>query len=1266
MQSFRTAGKIMKSSRSFKSNSHRFMTGWVIGLAILTWSTAQLAAEDLPLKRWALLCTADLEKDGLGDLLMLDLQRDQRIELVERQELARVTAEWDLNALVSASGTAVRQRLGNVAGADVLLIVTSIKAKPDDPITGVQVAAVGVKSGLRLVTELMPYETADPRPTAKRIADFPSDLRQKFERGLNAMMTVPPFRATRILPQYDHLQEGAAQLLGSMLATAPGIAIVDLEEAQAVSRELALRGTEAANQVRPVYVEGSYFVEVDAEGQASVSLTLKVDGPDRVKSWPAVAVDDLPKVLNEAAAWLLSDLGTAPRDPTEQAAKLADRAILWHQLGYGERAIELGEAALLVEPDNIRLRLEMAGWYRQQISTVTEQIEDLRRNLAQPEVWALVDQHTDLSIRFMNQIEWLAHRKAVDYSAEDLIRRLYQPQGPFGSVRWLFNQYGDPMPGADLRRLEPAQAAVRRWLTEIHPRVLQLLPGQVAPEVIDEQWHSWLAHLIRTALQPIDHESITAADLEFLTSTLERWYPADLPPTAQGLELFAAAGWENISIKGHVHKIGFTEEDWKRCLDRLAASPNRGLSYLGQFGLVSYELRGLRQGAPELEALLAEINELFSQFGPEAGQYPITSTSSENNNWITVMNLRWQVWRRTLVPDPDAHWRPYPVARPDITLVPAPPIQYRRLEPAQVVHEARIEPLEGPTLKTRDGRSQPYPAAETPLRVLACDQRFDLFWNESRVDVMEVRDVLKPVWSDAAGGILDVVWDGEWVWIAHQNQGLLVFHLDGELQARIALAEGLPPAERGLKLASPRPGEVVAVGATGDPLRTWAASVRRVEASGEVKVFFQAEKVTELHSLRPAELGSAFIPTLVCMDPTGVSQTPRVLFGGRVGLFRCTELYVAEIGQWKVEPLQAIAKSSTSTGLSSTQRRSVTLKAPVNPGSLVYGRRLLTMNSIPSRLMFIIEPDDSGDLICRSTDLRISNIPQKPETRWLLPYNNLVLAVGEADSVVDINSGHVAELADLGDGPASTSVHYRYVTSRFTNQHTLGRLIPPPITIEASNPQLRGRVEAILPRPIPEDAPLDYHLSREDQQATLAKIEKYLSQGYEAPKDAERIYFRGPQATVDAGLAVVLGDGFRDPSRDPGCVRYFFSDGRLVHVDNAATGALQNHWFYDERGRPRLSISFLGSGKTPTTCLWGDYPDADDSRPYRVIEFIKQRSGEWTLLSVHLFLREDDLQLRYDSAGKRSSVYPIDPAHYESVIRLPQRFGFRPIYPAAD
>ncbi|AWM37838.1 hypothetical protein GobsT_41290 [Gemmata obscuriglobus] len=279
---------------------------------------------------------------------------------VERTAIDKVLKEQKLQALLAPQGVGDRVRFGKLLKADLLVTVR--------PVTGTGATALEVivsetVGGLRLAASAVPVTGDADADVAALLAAVRAGVVRHGEK-VTQVVAVPPFVSNDLEHTHDHMRGALAKLAEAEALGRKGVVVVELAEAEALAKELALAapGTKLERPA-PVYLLGEYrhqgqgnertiALKLRAERAGkpvgkSETFTLKRDAvAAAVRKWSAGAIDagtDGP--------------GRQPAAPAAEAAQLAARAKTALRLGYWEEAVALAEAALLVDPTQIDLHV---------------------------------------------------------------------------------------------------------------------------------------------------------------------------------------------------------------------------------------------------------------------------------------------------------------------------------------------------------------------------------------------------------------------------------------------------------------------------------------------------------------------------------------------------------------------------------------------------------------------------------------------------------------------------------------------------------------------------------------------------------------------------------------------------------------------------------------------------------------------------------------------------------------------------------------------
>ena len=316
------------------------------------------AADSTPFRRWAVVGDSTTRESGISDLVTSEMAQWEKVELVEREELQRVTQELELSQLHSAAQSAGRLQLGKLVKADALVLL-SLGEHDGKPF--VRVVTCDCVSGARLAYEQFPYSESQVDKLASEVAGVVAGTIARFPAGVQRLVTVSPFLSKDFSHDFDYLQNACAAWLSDVIAKQPGLAVVELAEAQAIGRELSITGSELSDRQRPLFIVGEYSSGRVADSK-SATVRLSISARDREKV--VLSVESEALKLETLSDWLeataglkvLEHLKRSPRTGAEitravQVRLLSERADRFSRYGSYDQSIALREAALLLDRD---------------------------------------------------------------------------------------------------------------------------------------------------------------------------------------------------------------------------------------------------------------------------------------------------------------------------------------------------------------------------------------------------------------------------------------------------------------------------------------------------------------------------------------------------------------------------------------------------------------------------------------------------------------------------------------------------------------------------------------------------------------------------------------------------------------------------------------------------------------------------------------------------------------------------------------------------
>ncbi len=336
----------------------RLGIGLVVMLSVVAGGmrTAQGAKEDRV--RCAVIADARAGDEGCVKLLESRLMERKDLAMVERGEINRVLRERTLQALLAPEGVKGRAEVGGVLKANVLVLVKAGKG------ASLEVAVCETVQGLRLLAGPMEL-SKDGEKDAGALEHMVDQALQKLGEKQREICAVPPFVCKDLGYEYEHLKGAYAKVVEQLLLERPGVLLVELAEADAIARELAISEGADISRKLPLYVLGEFRHERSDEKREQLTLVVKRGSKELARHEEGKLKDeDVPQVLRDQMTALLEKtLGReiAPPNAKVEAKELAARAHVFLATGNADEALPLAEASLLLQSDQWEVHRE-ANW----------------------------------------------------------------------------------------------------------------------------------------------------------------------------------------------------------------------------------------------------------------------------------------------------------------------------------------------------------------------------------------------------------------------------------------------------------------------------------------------------------------------------------------------------------------------------------------------------------------------------------------------------------------------------------------------------------------------------------------------------------------------------------------------------------------------------------------------------------------------------------------------------------------------------------------
>jgi hypothetical protein len=784
-------------------------------LLLLTAST--VGADEPPFRRWAVIATPAVDKSGASDLLTVELSQDESVELVERERLREATRELQLAALITAGNVEQRLQLGKTLGADALMVL-SIEQQQGK--RWLRVVVCGAYLGVRLWDGSFAFEDAKLDDLVKHCASTVTEVRQRFAGGIKHIIAVPPFLSEDFEIGFAYLQSRYRERLSSALTSRAGVAVVELEEARAILREL--EDTLSGGLERPIatFVKGSFRTRKSSYGKTrTVDVKIELTAGDEQQETieKTFALGSVGNWLTQTLSKRLLDASNnrAPSlSPETQKTILLQHASRFAELGDWQRSTSLREAALALDPTDglqraVLLREYQFGidrdvafaWSRNRPADARER--GFRR--------ATHDHLTGLA-----HLEYLVRNESV--GRVDAV-------GLFYTHRWYrLHAVGPALPHDPLAFdvLGYASRAHRKFISEVGPLILALPDGRKLPKQFSEEYYGWQFSAYSHVVSDLRFHSYNPESLVSLEELITKLLPESAKTTDYLMSVFSY---------GSNYAKDFSPDAWSKLLDRLASSDHELAEVYGRWGLLCAARRQRQLTLEQMVELSARLKELKRTDGPLFARLEELITAKRN--------------RAT---------RPTTPYKPKLRY----PDDYLGLGRVQLepiwVHIAGEEDERPPLIKG----------------MRRCGAKCDAYWTLDRFFLMHEPGVLQELkLTDAtADHILfwGATWDGACLWIHVHGAGIVAVDPNSKQVTTFRQDNIIPGYDKGFKLVGLSPRHTLMIGSFGEANRAWCA-ILKVDENGKpsAEVFFEAKFVA---NGRPKDVAEA--------DPQTAFQPERV------------------------------------------------------------------------------------------------------------------------------------------------------------------------------------------------------------------------------------------------------------------------------------------------------------------------------------------------------------------------------------------------------
>jgi len=819
-------------------------------------NNATLPVEQGAYRRWAIISVGADDVKVVAELLTAELSKVNGIELVERDLLAKVAGEQVLSTALSAEGSGNRLHLGEMLHADGLIF---LRAGGEREERTLEMVVAECRAGARLRVERFPFKSKAAPELAIHAAGVLADVRRQYAGGIKQVIGVPAFVSHSLSREYDPQQKRYSELLQHVLMLEPGVAVIEIAEARAIGRELALGGNQVKRLV-PSFVEGEYRVEAQPGQEPTVTVVVRLtDGTKTLDTF-----NSGPVALATAPQWITGQLagrvmaGTANAKPLsvkQQITALSAQADAFAKLGSFDMAGELRESILLLDPDQRAQRVALCNEYArvfdERMETVVDKLRDRYgpdnyRYYKDPLVEAAIDKRVTAFCEFLGHAEYLIRHDQLSF--QETVNTFGFPV--MERVRlmclWLAQVAENRNVREDQRyvgieHLARAEQARRRFLTEVAPLILTLKFQGAALKPDDDAsfrpYMDWMQSVQYVLAYDLEKGRISVDSFDFMVNYLLTVVPENI-----GLARLPSF------TQAQVYGPEITETMYWNAVERLRQSKRPGPSTGAEFTLLWHRIEKASQ-AKDREELLAVQNDLQAFYESMDANPKILRPTQQKLSESTYLYY----FPRFVAKEIAA--LSAPTAAPSTT-ADAPDTGAVRLEPFKFKYSNRSNSLDGNLLQCGEN--------EIFWRVYAS------FWYlrqgpgqfEELTYVETALDAYKNLFFK------DVVWDGKLIWGLTSKYGVFIMDAKANVLARVSTQEGLPAYDEMRRVIYPiEPGKLLMVGSFGADHRAWCAVITYHGAGDTpvVNVFHEAKR-TPVEDDRKAwdqyayDVNSSFVP----------------------------------------------------------------------------------------------------------------------------------------------------------------------------------------------------------------------------------------------------------------------------------------------------------------------------------------------------------------------------------------------------------------------
>ena len=800
------------------------LASWgVFALILLTANFANAASQKetaIPRKTWSVLSTSDSDSSKVAELLAAALSRDEKFTIVSRDELQKVADEKFLQKLFSLKDFKDRAEILNLIKTDMLIVVTPVGYNRKNAIKCIVLER---HSGLRLMSEDVSIENIDKAISV--LIEKIKKCHKKYLNGIKYVVGIAPLISDNLTYQYDYMSDAYRELLTEMFLAYDGVAVCEVAEIKTLAGESELDGTSINRNIISVVITGKYIVSKDGKVHFDISLIRKNSKPINITKvvLSSEVADFFTHLTGRVLKNTISDNSSFSKDA--QFNFLVKKAEENSTFGLHENAARLREAALLIHPEDVKLRFALLDDYYW--------FYDIREKMSFPkgiseEEEKRVKEHInskilDANMRAFHHIEWLIQNKKINIEeAAELLRKHHIKNT--NNLNYITSEIETQYRGIQFNR---------------DKQIIPLLKTLASADD-DINLHNLYVEMNNFYIYTINRTISTEKDFPralYYFNNILSTNPDDFEKWDNFSDFFIRPeitpdSWENI-----------TAEQWIDFLHKLSKSDRKPVKLFARIGLLNSKLWQVEHlSNTEKKELLKKLLQIIDEWKKIVSEHKGGfHTTEEALHASTMYDSLKGMYRRLTGKEYEPHKRWKPKPKPNDWRMD--PSSWHKHGTPTMLGKLRFKYID---LYKINGEKYKH---TTFSRFAKGPTTKDIVWRSSYSDWNDIWELtsdykLKPILSNFKHHINNVMADDQHIWVTYgknMKDSIAVFDYSGKLLAELT-SDKIPKHDWRFKVQLANNGSLFVVGALRPDSRVWIAKLTLQDRKINFKLFFQAKK----------------------------------------------------------------------------------------------------------------------------------------------------------------------------------------------------------------------------------------------------------------------------------------------------------------------------------------------------------------------------------------------------------------------------------------